>query len=141
MLIGKLGRENLLTVSPVGVAGAPFDIFSFDGNPAGAAGMAELLVQSHEGYVEFLPALPAKWDKGYYSGICVRGGSEASAQWRDGKATMVSLKAKRGGTFRVKAPAGMRTVTLDGKKIKAKVDVKGVITVSMDEGDVLELTR
>jgi len=141
VLIGKLGRENLLTVSPVGVAGAPFDIFSFDGNPAGAAGMAELLVQSHEGYVEFLPALPAKWDKGYYSGICVRGGSEASAQWRDGKATMVSLKAKRGGTFRVKAPAGMRTVTLDGKKIKAKVDVKGVITVSMDEGDVLELTR
>ena len=58
LLQGKLSRENLMTVSPGGIAGAEGDIYSFDGNPAGTAGMAEMLVQNHEGYVEFLPCLP-----------------------------------------------------------------------------------
>lgn len=52
LLQGKLSRENLMTVSPGGIAGAEGDIYSFDGNPAGTAGMAEMLVQNHEGYVE-----------------------------------------------------------------------------------------
>ena len=51
LLQGKLSRENLMTVSPGGIAGAEGDIYSFDGNPAGTAGMAEMLVQNHEGYV------------------------------------------------------------------------------------------
>lgn len=55
LLQGKLSRENLMTVSPGGIAGAEGDIYSFDGNPAGTAGMAEMLIQNHEGYVEFLP--------------------------------------------------------------------------------------
>lgn len=58
LLQGKLSRENLMTVSPGGIAGAEGDIYSFDGNPAGTAGMAEMLIQNHEGYVEFLPCLP-----------------------------------------------------------------------------------
>lgn len=41
-------RENLLTISPEGIAGAPYDIFIFDGNEAGGAGIAEMLIQSHE---------------------------------------------------------------------------------------------
>ena len=53
LLQGKLSRENLMTVSPGGIAGAEGDIYSFDGNPAGTAGMAEMLIQNHEGYVEF----------------------------------------------------------------------------------------
>ena len=62
LLQGKLSRENLMTVSPGGIAGAEGDIYSFDGNPAGTAGMAEMLVQNHEGYVEFLPCLPDEWN-------------------------------------------------------------------------------
>ena len=61
LLQGKLSRENLMTVSPGGIAGAEGDIYSFDGNPAGTAGMAEMLIQNHEGYVEFLPCLPIEW--------------------------------------------------------------------------------
>ena len=60
LLQGKLSRENLMTVSPGGIAGAEGDIYSFDGNPAGTAGMAEMLIQNHEGYVEFLPCLPVE---------------------------------------------------------------------------------
>ena len=47
-LLGKLSRENMFTVSPAGIAGAGEDIFAFDGNTAGAAGMAEMLLQSHD---------------------------------------------------------------------------------------------
>lgn len=110
-LIGKLGRENLLTVSPEGIAGAPYDIFSFDGNPAGAAAIAELLLQSHEGYVSILPALPTKWASGSFSGLCVRGGAEVSAQWTDHQLTDATLHAKQAGTFRVLLPGQKRPKT------------------------------
>ena len=46
ILMTDFARENLLTISPEGIAGAPFDVFIFDGNAAGAAGMAEMLVQA-----------------------------------------------------------------------------------------------
>ncbi len=52
-------RENLMTVSPKGIAGAPEDIFSFDATEASVAGMCDMLMQSHDGFIEFLPALPA----------------------------------------------------------------------------------
>lgn len=107
-LIGKLGRENLLTVSPEGIAGAPYDIFSFDGNPAGAAAIAELLLQSHEGYVSILPALPTLWASGSYSGLCVRGGAEVSAHWTDHQLTSATLHAKQAGTFHVLLPGQKR---------------------------------
>lgn len=136
-LIGKLGRENLLTVSPEGIAGAPYDIFSYDGNPAGAAGMAELLVQSHEGYIEFLPALPSKWHTGRFSGLCVRGGGEASAQWRQGKAVELGLKAQVAGTFKVKLPAGLSRLSVNGRSVKASRDSKGCISVKLAAGDQL----
>lgn len=110
-LIGKLGRENLLTVSPEGIAGAPFDIFSFDGNPAGAAAIAELLVQSHEGYISILPALPSQWASGSFSGLCVRGGAEVSASWQDHTLTSASLHATQPGTFRVLLPGDKRPKT------------------------------
>ena len=81
LLQGKLSRENLMTVSPGGIAGAEGDIYSFDGNPAGTAGMAEMLVQNHEGYVEFLPCLPVEWKDGSFKGLCLKGGAEATAEW------------------------------------------------------------
>lgn len=81
LLQGKLSRENLMTVSPGGIAGAEGDIYSFDGNPAGTAGMAEMLIQNHEGYVEFLPCLPVEWKDGSFKGLCLKGGAEATAEW------------------------------------------------------------
>ena len=62
LLQGKLSRENLMTVSPGGIAGAEGDIYSFDGNPAGTAGMAEMLIQNHEGYVCLLYTSPSPRD-------------------------------------------------------------------------------
>ena len=93
LLQGKLSRENLMTVSPGGIAGAEGDIYSFDGNPAGTAGMAEMLIQNHEGYVEFLPCLPVEWKDGSFKGLCLKGGAEATAEWTNAVINKASLKA------------------------------------------------
>lgn len=140
LLQGKLSRENLMTVSPGGIAGAEGDIYSFDGNPAGTAGMAEMLVQNHEGYVEFLPCLPDEWKGGSFKGLCIRGGAEVAAEWTNAVINSASLKATANQTFKVKLPQGKSyKVMLNGKEAVANPDAKGLITVDMKKNDLLEI--
>ena len=140
LLQGKLSRENLMTVSPGGIAGAEGDIYSFDGNPAGTAGMAEMLVQNHEGYVEFLPCLPDEWKEGSFKGLCIRGGAEVAAEWTNAVINSASLKATANHTFKVKLPQGKSyKVMLNGKEAVANPDAKGLITVDMKKNDLLEI--
>lgn len=140
LLQGKLSRENLMTVSPGGIAGAEGDIYSFDGNPAGTAGMAEMLVQNHEGYVEFLPCLPVEWKDGSFKGLCLKGGAEATAEWTNAVINKASLKATADQVLKVKIPQGKKyRVLLNSKEAIANPDAKGLITVDMKRGDLLEL--
>lgn len=140
LLQGKLSRENLMTVSPGGIAGAEGDIYSFDGNPAGTAGMAEMLVQNHEGYVEFLPCLPDEWKEGSFKGLCICGGAEVAAEWTNAVINSASLKATANQTFKVKLPQGKSyKVMLNGKEAVANPDAKGLITVDMKKNDLLEI--
>ena len=139
LLQGKLSRENLMTVSPGGIAGAEGDIYSFDGNPAGTAGMAEMLVQNHEGYVEFLPCLPVEWKDGSFKGLCLKGGAEATAEWTNAVINKASLKATVDQVLKVKVPQGKKyRVLLNGKEAIANPDSKGLITVDMKRGDLLD---
>lgn len=140
LLQGKLSRENLMTVSPGGIAGAEGDIYSFDGNPAGTAGMAEMLIQNHEGYVEFLPCLPVEWKDGSFKGLCLKGGAEATAEWTNAVINKASLKATVDQVLKVKVPQGKKyRVLLNSKEAIANPDAKGLITVEMKRGDLLEL--
>ena len=140
LLQGTLSRENLMTVSPGGIAGAEGDIYSFDGNPAGTAGMAEMLIQNHEGYVEFLPCLPVEWKDGSFKGLCLKGGAEATAEWTNAVINKASLKATADQVLKVKIPQGKKyRVLLNGKEAIANPDAKGLITVDMKRGDLLEL--
>lgn len=140
LLQGKLSRENLLTVSPGGIAGAEGDIYSFDGNPAGTAGMAEMLVQNHEGYIEFLPCLPTEWKDGSFKGLCLRGGAEASAEWTNSVIDRAALKATSDNRFTVKVPQGKAyKMLLNGKEVSEKPDAKGLVTVEMKKNDLLEI--
>ena len=140
LLQGKLSRENLMTVSPGGIAGAEGDIYSFDGNPAGTAGMAEMLIQNHESYVEFLPCLPVEWKDGSFKGLCLKGGAEATAEWTNAVINKASLKATADQVLKVKIPQGKKyRVLLNSKEAIANPDAKGLITVDMKRGDLLEL--
>ena len=70
--------------------------FQIDGNFGGAAGIAEMLVQSHLGYIDLLPALPSLLPSGKIRGVCARGAFELSISWNDGKLTQVEVLSKAG---------------------------------------------
>lgn len=137
-LIGSLSRENLFTVSPKGIAGAPWDIFAIDGNTAGAAGVAEMMVQGHAGYVEFLPAIPKAWSDGSFNGLCVRGGAEASAQWTKGKVNRAELKATAEGDFAVLLPEGTRA-KVAGQRLTP--DVQGIVRAHLKPGESIKIAK
>jgi len=115
-LLTVFSRENLFTCSPAGIAGAQEDIFSFDANEAAPAGIAEMLLQSHEGYIEFLPALPKQWPSGYFKGLCVRGGATVNLEWKNGAVKNAEITATVDNTFAVKIPPGEKIVTFELKK-------------------------
>ena len=84
-----------------------------DGNFGGTAGVCEMLVQSDQGFIDLLPALPAAWPDGTVNGICARGGYRLDMTWKGGKVQSVTLNGKQNGT-----------VTLRGNGIEKKVKVK-----------------
>jgi alpha-L-fucosidase 2 len=108
-------RQNLFDVCGM-KANAPFQI---DGNLGGAAGLTEMLLQSHSGVVRLLPALPRAWAAGSFRGLRARGGVEMDCAWRDGKATSATLRAGVGGRVKLAAPAGQKIlrVTRDSENV------------------------
>ena len=90
---------------------APFQI---DGNFGGTAGITEMLMQSHMGFIHLLPALPDAWEEGNISGICARGGFELGINWKEGKLTEVVVKSNNGG--RCDLRYGNSTLSFNTKK-------------------------
>jgi alpha-L-fucosidase 2 len=111
-LVAKAAGDNLLTFSSAGIAGADQNIFAVDGNTAGAAGIAEMLLQSQAGYIELLPALPRAWPTGSVRGLCARGGFVVDMAWRDGKLFSAIIRSKHGGSTPVRYADRLTTIHL-----------------------------
>jgi alpha-L-fucosidase 2 len=106
---------------------------SFEGNSGMkglAAAVAEMLMQSHAGYIELLPALPLAWTGGSVSGLRAKGGYTVDMEWKDGSLTKALIKAKYDGTCRlrtrqpVKVFAGsgeVPVISTDGSLIEFRV--------------------
>lgn len=78
--------------------------FQIDGNFGASAGIAEMLLQSHEGVIKLLPALPDEWRSGEFTGLCARGGFVVDAKWEDGAVTSAVVYSEKGGAFQMILP-------------------------------------
>ena len=85
--------------------------FQLDGNMGLTAGMAEMLLQSHSGIIELLPALPENWSEGRIRGLKARGGVEVSMDWANGKLTEVNVVAQVPGSFVLKYGDQTKSIT------------------------------
>jgi alpha-L-fucosidase 2 len=116
---GEAAHENLVALFKKSTLPNLFDNhppFQIDGNFGAPAGMVEMLLQSHDGSLTFLPALPKAWATGHVRGFCARGGFEVSMAWGNGILGEVTIYSKLGGACIVQY--GSKTVTLQTEKGK-----------------------
>ncbi|MNC18043.1 hypothetical protein D3C75_659370 [compost metagenome] len=104
-LLSRSAYPNLFDAHP------PFQI---DGNFGAAAGIAEMLLQSHLGEISLLPALPGAWKNGKISGIKARGGYEVDLEWKDHVLVAARIIASRDGECRLVYPQGLKIQLPDG---------------------------
>ena len=114
--------------------------FQVDGNFGGTAGIAEMLLQSHNGYLAFLPALPDAWPKGEVKGLIARGAFEIGMEWGNGKWTTITALSKKGNPCRIKESGSLK-VTCDGKPVKTSREGKEFITFKTEQGKSYQINR
>ncbi len=132
--ITKYLRDNLWNTH------TPFQI---DGNFGYTAGVAEMLVQSHEGYISVLPALPEAWSTGSYKGLTARGGFEVGAAWNNGSATQIQITSNNGGECSVKYfnLSTAKVTDSKGNTVSFTVNDRDVITFATTPGETYTITN
>ncbi len=127
LFIHERAANNLWSMHP------PFQI---DGNFGFMTGVAEMLLQSHTGAIEPIPALPAAWATGSFQGLVARGNFEVGAAWADGQLTALTIHSRAGKDCRLKHPAlaGATVVDQSGQEIEVEVLAGGELQFASEVG-------
>jgi len=99
--------------------------FQIDGNFGTMAAVAEMLLQSHEGFIEPIPALPDAWNTGNFDGLIARGNFEVAVAWADGKLTQLSILSRSGKKCQVKYPGLAAASVVDENGESIEIETKG----------------
>ena len=92
--------------------------FQIDGNFGGTAGITEMLLQSHAGYIHLLPAVPDNWQSGSIKGVRARGGFTIDMEWKESRITRLSVTSHSGGTCRIREATSPHEEVIETEKGK-----------------------
>lgn len=114
------------------MCGKPMQV---DGTLGMTAGISEMLVQSQEGYIDLLPALPSEWADGKFKGVCARGGFELEFSWKNKSVSTLKILSKAGMPCSIKAGKKVKVFS-DGKTVSVKMLPNQVVKFKTETGKI-----
>ena len=112
--------------------------FTLEGNFAFAAGLQEMLIQSHAGYLEIFPAIPGNWNSASFKTMRAEGAYLVSAKKENGKVTTLNIHSEKGGSLKVKSPFAKFEQKINGK-VKISHSESGFILIDFAPNSSIDL--
>jgi alpha-L-fucosidase 2 len=115
-----------------------FKALQVDGSFGVTAAITEMLMQSHDGFIKLLPALPDEWSEGEFKGVCARGAFELDFQWQNKKIISLKILSKAGETCRIETNPNVK-IKNNGKPVSFKKLPDGIIEFKTVKGESYQL--